>query len=165
MVNPPVPQELLGVGGSELRATVTGEFIGDAEGHEGALEQVYKTSRTIRGPFHDGPIRVAVNDNQVMFATVLEVVTTYSLERVGREGGWRWRGTWVRGCNPVAIVATFSLFHDGWGDSWPEDSRLRTGEHRGHTLVGRVEDIQYCWTEGGWDDYAVSIQCNTIHNK
>ena len=54
----------------------------------------------------------------------------------------------------VAMMTVCSCGSDGWGYTWPEESRFCTSSHGCHTLVCQMKDGEDMLAERGWDDSA-----------
>ena len=85
VMNSPGFHEALRGRSSEFRSPVCGKLVWDAKSHERLLQDIYQTLRSARRPFHDRPIRVAINNNEIVLAAFHEEVGADLLELV------RWR--------------------------------------------------------------------------
>ena len=82
MSDPPGFQEGLGLTCGKLWTAVASEFVSNAEGGEGSSEARYEAFAPSAGLFDDGPVGVAIHDNEIRLTHVCEVICTHLLERV-----------------------------------------------------------------------------------
>ena len=84
MVNTVVSKERLRLAGRELRPAVDCQLFSDAECAKDAKEAATETFAASLGAFYDGPVGVAIDDNQIRSALVREIIRADLLERVLR---------------------------------------------------------------------------------
>ena len=80
MVDAPVGEEFPCHRGSEFRAPVGRDIFWNAEGYEYGSQVPYKASSPIARTFDNGPVGVAIHNDHISVAFVVEIVCTDALE-------------------------------------------------------------------------------------
>ena len=122
MMDSPGFQESFCLTCREFGATVTGEFIGDAEGGECPSKTGDEASAASARSLDDRPARVPIDDDEIRLSHVREVVSAHLLEgivwRVNVFGG----STRLRRGVAVAWSTSVSRGTNVRRDAWPVDT-------------------------------------------